>query len=44
MYVEYHLFQDIAQMFQSVGMCEQAVEAYIRVGLSACLSVDLSVC
>lgn len=25
------VFQEIAGMFQSVGMCEQAVEAYIKV-------------
>ena len=35
--------QEIAQMFQSVGMCEQAVEAYIKVSC-VCLSVVLPDC
>ena len=35
--------QEIAQMFQSVGMCEQAVEAYIKVSC-VCLSVILPDC
>ena len=37
--------QEIAQMFQSVGMCEQAVEAYIKVSsvrLSFCLAACVS--
>ena len=36
----HHLLQDIAQMFVTVGMCEQAVEAYIKVGLISALHVS----
>ena len=37
----HHLLNEIAQMFVTVGMCEQAVESYIKVGGSEVKNVSI---